>query len=343
MTAKHEDKDRGAHKIENKFQRRSGRQIKATSKAEEARKHGVVGLPESSVSSPPEMSRASLLQESSSRKMAPNRPSRAARPRQATNTIASTPRVSHARGFTLPTFSPDAFFIYYWPCPRPQIFPAISETYRAWKLAQDKFECETDIDDGADDWNEFAGNLIDYESTERFHFTIAGSFLARAKRAYRAGCTWATFEQGERRIDSSAKAKMMADPAARAKWVPEVLDNELRLAIFDVIAKRLCNEIWLEEYVVSQSSQGKRDSKVEVSSGQTRHAGHFDQSAAESALEQTPSYEDEFSERPKPTGWLQDKLLLWQPIYGDETNLPRGLDEARESSTVGMKGHDLTQ
>nr|POE94572.1 hypothetical protein CFP56_16811 [Quercus suber] len=327
MTAKHEDKHRKVRKSEDKVQRRSRRHIRPTSKADEARKDGVVGLPNPSAISPRRSSRSLVRQVEASavRAMASGRQQIAARSDQPE---ATAPKVSYARGFLLPNFGPDTFLIYDWPLPRPQTFPAISDTYRTWKIARDKFEGDIDVDDGADDWYRFAGNLDDHVSPRSFLYAITSVFLARAKRAFRAGRIWAKFEQKERSIDVSGMSRKICDPVARAKWIREILDNDLRLAIFDTIAARLCNEIWLEEYVAVDSSQSKRDSKVEFESSQL-HKGAFEQ-PAEVFVPQGSSCEDDTSGRLRPKAWLRDPHGMWQPIYAQEMHLPNGLNGARK-------------
>lgn len=246
------------------------------------------------------------------------------------NSVA--PGVLHTRKFTLPAFSPDTFFTYHWPSPPPLKFPAISDTHRTWKNKRDQFEAETDQDNGADDWLDFAGDPVGYESIERFLFCIAGTFLARAKRAFRAGRSWPHFEKTEREIEPNAEVKLIENPAKKALWMGETLDNELRLAIFDVIAHRLCTEIWLQDYPTpAQKCEGKVSHGGQRSTpGKIREVGR---------IESAPSFDDNGHVRPQSPCWMTDRPGLMQPLYADETRLPSGIaDAVQEAMAVVQNG-----
>ncbi len=170
----------------------------------------------------------------------------------------------------IPTFTPQEFIIYYWQFPTPKNFLKLSDSRKNWKRKIDEQEKTQYIDDGCDDWYEFCGNRASYPAKDRngfaMEFAVASSFLKRAKRAFWAGQSWTAFEFQERIIDSEMQAKQDLDPKRQALLLEEALDNKLRLAIFDALKRRLCEEIWLEAYIdppgLVKLQLPKKDSKV---------------------------------------------------------------------------------
>ena len=117
--------------------------------------------------------------------------------------------------------------------------------------------------DMVDDWTEFATPGPSDRTTLKS--SVVSTFVRRAKRALRAGKSWQVFEEEERSIDSSENAKAETDPEVKAKLEEYVLDNDVRLAYFDTIKERLCDEIWEEALPerAEPSKKRKKDSKVD--------------------------------------------------------------------------------
>lgn len=148
-------------------------------------------------------------------------------------------------------FDADKLAVYFWQSPHPKTFLNLSASQKAWKERVDQEDAMIDFDDGADDWCEISGNPVDYIDHRRnglaVEYRVASTFIKRAKRAFRAGKTWEEFELDERTIDSGSKAGepdfWRAEPL-----IEQPLDNNLRLAVFDMLKPRLCEEIWLRPY-----------------------------------------------------------------------------------------------
>lgn len=206
-------------------------------------------------------------------------------------------------GTLLPSFGPDTFTIYDWGRPLPTSFHDLSESRRSWKVAADKTDAETYIDDGSDDWCEVDGKSKGYPGASEeqrktsMYYCVARIFVNRAKCAFRAGQPWADFELAEMAID--------------LQGIQDGLSNRLRLAIFDVIKARLCNEIWSEQHPSQCRSAGRK----KVDSKFTTPA---------------PSVEPEDERVGDPSlevaGWLKDgddEYATWHCIYRDD---PRAND-----------------
>ena len=177
------------------------------------------------------------------------------------NPRASTERIAPQRNGTLTLqdyaramlerIELGGFRIYSWPYPPPKSFPTTSERHREWKRKQDALEESEEFEDIeiADDWANFCGKWYIYGPHQGdMERCIARTFVDRAKRAFRMGAPWSTFADGELAIDSLAEAKAEKDPEKRKLLIEWGLDNQLRLAVFVAIRKRLCTEIWLEEF-----------------------------------------------------------------------------------------------
>lgn len=136
--------------------------------------------------------------------------------------------------------------IYRWQYPAPTDFLTLSESRLQWKIKTDTEEAASDLDEGLEDWDLLDADSAEvYPSLSDFKYSIARTFAIRAKRAFRAEKSWKTF----------------ADEEMQA--VCEI--HELRLAIFDDISPRLCNEIWLEAYPrAPEVQESKRDSKIDA-------------------------------------------------------------------------------
>ncbi|QIX00634.1 hypothetical protein AMS68_006151 [Peltaster fructicola] len=141
--------------------------------------------------------------------------------------------------------------IYDWPGPTPLGIDTVYHWHRTWKDEQDVREALVDHDEDLDDWFVKSGNAAAYSTTApvfTLQYSIARSFIARAKRAYRRGTTWEDFEDNELAIDSMSQAREVQNPYLRAIHTKEAVDNDLRLKIFYRIRHRLCVEIWLQPY-----------------------------------------------------------------------------------------------
>lgn len=182
---------------------------------------------------------------------------------------SSTDHRTAPDGTVIPSFAPELFVIYHWPAPKPakKDFPQLSQSHRNWKKKQDQLEGRVDqFLDGpydADDWTDFAGNplLYDGDALATREYSIGRTFVNRAKRAFRRGWTWEMFEKDEEAIDSLKAANIETNADRRALLLEEHLDNDLRLAVFDALKERLCNEIWLEKYIPNEASL-PQDSKA---------------------------------------------------------------------------------
>lgn len=182
-------------------------------------------------------------------------------------------------GTIIPSFDSQTFAIYFWPCPKPRDFTRLTPAQRKWKDATDRNDPLLFSDSElADDWSNFAGDAYDYPQPgirEKLskgnarEYAIASTFVARAKRAFLAGKSWEQFETEEEDIDSQVAA--LEKEPDRNKWqttLDEALSNSLRLAVFDQLKQRLCNEIWLQPYRL----RGPASIEARVKAEQNREA-----------------------------------------------------------------------
>ncbi|GAB7332567.1 hypothetical protein MBLNU13_g04347t1 [Cladosporium sp. NU13] len=143
---------------------------------------------------------------------------------------------------------PSRLHIYNWDHPIPKDFPNLPEALKAAKARTDAAEEEMDQDPELDDWHEFCGLESDLFSDLSLKTSIGFNFVSRAKRAFRAGRSWRSFEVEELAIDSRAGARALKDPREREIALSSSLSNSLRLYVFEQIKVRLCHEIWLQAY-----------------------------------------------------------------------------------------------
>ena len=240
----------------------------------------------------------------------------------------SLPRMANSNSPRMPAFSAAQFQIYNWRRPRPTSFANLSEERKAEKRRFDEQGKSTDIDDGSDDWYEYSGVREDYTSRDdgfAMEHSIACTFMHRAKRAFWAGKSWVDFEFKERVIDSEAGARSEKDERKRALLLEHALDNDLRLAVFDAVKKRLCEEIWLEPYRPATGLHllppSRTDSKVTTPDELPRaRASPADRNAEVS--QHSPTSE----ERQRGiTRWSVDGHGIRQPLYGNETTASHGM------------------
>lgn len=233
-------------------------------------------------------------------------------------------------GYDLPSLGASTFQIYAWPCPRPTDFPNLSTSRLDWKTRTDAAKKLADFDDGADDWEDFAGNAAYYDSPAAMASAVARTFVNRAKRALWANKTWTGFVRAQMAIDSEKLAKQERDPARRKILMEEALENKLCMAIFWRVAERLCNEIWLEEF----------PGRVQRSSREAKESGG-------NAGTPTRDLGDDDGE---PTGHGTnpiDHTQERQPIYASESVVPNGtwgpLVASREEANARMTATTILQ
>lgn len=156
---------------------------------------------------------------------------------------------------------PGKLMIYNWEHPIPKDFFNLPEGLKAAKARTDAAEGELDQDPELDDWHEFCGLESDLFSDLRLKTSIGLNFVSRAKRAYRAGRSWTSFELEELAIDSRAGARALKDPREREIALSSSLSNSLRLYVFHELKIRLCHEIWLHAYP-EDDVESMRDSAI---------------------------------------------------------------------------------
>jgi hypothetical protein len=156
---------------------------------------------------------------------------------------------------------PHKLEFYHWPKPLPKDFLNLSEEMKAAKARADAAEGETDQDPELDDWHEFCGLESDLFPNLRLKTSIGLCFGTRAKRAFRAGRSWTSFELEELAIDSRAGARALKDVREREIALSSSLSNSLRLYVFEQIKHRLVEEIWLQPYPADEVAS-MRDSAI---------------------------------------------------------------------------------
>jgi len=146
-----------------------------------------------------------------------------------------------------PEFLAARFHIYEWERPVPTDFLNLPDDWKAAKALVDAAEGARDDAPELDDWHEFCGTDLMLLPIP-LKTGIALNFLTRAKRAFRAGRSFASFELEELSIDSKAGANSIRDPVERAIALRSALDNNTRLYVYEQLKVRLCHEIWLQPY-----------------------------------------------------------------------------------------------
>jgi hypothetical protein len=220
---------------------------------------------------------------------------------------------------------PDRFAIYPWPLPRPKDFTHLPESRKAWKRAEDTRWAAAYIDDDADNWYMY-GNDGDIRC-------IASTWVNRAKWALRKGASWAVFEEEEKATYVEAIARATC---------PVVLSNVLRMAVFDVLQRRLLEEIWLS------APNEERPGLVRLQVGRPPLArlaqGPVD-SAMPSPAVPGSRYADRRFEMPTRQefakgikGWSVDKQGVRQPFYEGETEAPVSVVEQRNREMAARRG-----
>lgn len=110
---------------------------------------------------------------------------------------------------------PHKLHIYHWPEPVPKDFLNLSEDMKAAKARADALGGEMDDAPELDDWHEFCGLESDLFADPRLKTSVGLNFASRAKRAFRAGRSWTSFELEELAIDSRAGARALKDSRER--------------------------------------------------------------------------------------------------------------------------------
>ncbi|KAK5109622.1 hypothetical protein LTR62_006859 [Meristemomyces frigidus] len=132
----------------------------------------------------------------------------------------------------LPSFDDDSFSIYFWQFPPPRDYTNLRPYHQSWKIKQDQEDAEDEIMNDSLEWADQSLFPLDYGSSRNMYHALARGYVNRAKRAFRSGMSWEQFVRDE----TSLTDEEAADGC------------ELRLAILERIAERLCNEIWSQQY-----------------------------------------------------------------------------------------------
>jgi len=156
---------------------------------------------------------------------------------------------------------PHKLHVYRWEHPIPTDFLNLSESLKAAKARADAAEGDMDFDPELDDWHEFCGLESDLFPNLPLKTSIGLNFASRAKRAFRAGRSWTSFELEELAIDSRAGARALKDSCERDIALSSSLSNSLRLYVFEQIKHRLVEEIWLQPYPKDEVAS-MRDSAI---------------------------------------------------------------------------------
>ncbi|EGP90352.1 unnamed protein product [Zymoseptoria tritici ST99CH_3D1] len=181
---------------------------------------------------------------------------------------------------SLPSFSAQLLQIYHWPWPA----RSPSANYRMYKEAVDaQYASGTFVesndehialsdkipsDPDADNWDDFSNVIFDnYGSVKEFHHCVAAIFVSRAKRAFRAGKSFAEFHDEELAIDTDRARALETDPGRCQLHMELNLSNDLRIAILARIQERLCQEIWLQPFDPSAVSEIRQDARWESVAG----------------------------------------------------------------------------
>jgi hypothetical protein len=161
-----------------------------------------------------------------------------------------------------PLLRPAKLRIYNWDHPIPTDFLNLPDDVKAAKASVDAMEGHNDLDPELDDWHEACGLESSLFPDLPLKSSVGLNFISRAKRAYRAGRTWMSFETEELAIDSRAGARAFKDPHQRAIALSSSLSNSLRLYVFEQLKVRLCHEIWLQPYPEGEDAASMRDSAI---------------------------------------------------------------------------------
>ncbi|KAF2161127.1 hypothetical protein M409DRAFT_59390 [Zasmidium cellare ATCC 36951] len=239
------------------------------------------------------------------------------------STAVATPDIA-----TSPAFAANSFMLDGWPRTLPE---DVVELHAKWGDRKDHATTadiiETYGDDGADDWDDFAGNPNLYPKPGDLERAV-GSTLNRAKSAFRANKSWEQFEADEEALSSMRMAMLEHDPERHKILLRECLNNDLRLKVFNQLKERLCTEIWKREYVPTveaavplqpPSARTKKDSKVT-----------FSNEVAEGRKKQTePVEQDEYSVR----DW-HERHPVWNVPEGQYPN-PNNQDYRAHFKHIG--------
>lgn len=218
------------------------------------------------------------------------------------------------RKYELPDFDKIPDLIYPWPSDNDQrnsgSFLPLSNRLRALKTKMDAREKDFVGTAFLDEWENFVNPYEQDQDNSRFVDVVSRICITRAKRAFHASKTWTEFEKQE----------------LRAWTDEEELPKVVRLAIFDRLKVRLCEEIWLQTY------PDPRDSKIpspEVEE-RRRQPGHSARSSEAGLHPRSPRLTVE-SAASTPvhaqassctTRMVPDRFGMLQPLLGNETEPP---------------------
>jgi len=186
------------------------------------------------------------------------------------------------------------FHIYQWERPIPKDFLNLPESWKAAKARVDAEEGERDNAPELDDWHDFCG-LDNMLCPIPLKIAIGLNFISRAKRAYRAGRSFASFEQEERAIDSRAGAIAIRDPEERALALSSALRNADRMYVYNQVKVRLCHEIRLQPYPDAEGLTAARFVDTAASFNETGPSGGQSQE-----LRTEPELPEQFRELHQP-------------------------------------------
>jgi hypothetical protein len=161
-----------------------------------------------------------------------------------------------------PLLQPAKLHIYNWDHPIPTDFLNLPDDVKGAKAQVDAIMGENDLEPELDDWHEACGLEPTLFTDLPLMSSVGLNFISRAKRAYRAGRTWMSFEIEELSIDNRAGARALRDPHQREIALSSSLSNTLRLYVFEQLKVRLCHEIWLQPYPEGDDAVSMRDSAV---------------------------------------------------------------------------------
>ena len=215
------------------------------------------------------------------------------------------------------------FHIYQWARPIPTDFFNLSKDWNAAKARVDAEEGERDDAPELDDWHEFCG-LDNMLCPIPLKTAVGLNFISRAKRAFRAGRSFASFEQEERTIDSRAGAMAIRDPHERAVALSSALRNADRMYVYNQIKVRLCHEIWLQPYPEGEYLETARFEDAAASFNEADPSSHQSQ---QSRTE--PELPGQFRELHQPHG--PPPRMSYQSISG------LGEEDAERLNNVSLR------
>jgi hypothetical protein len=238
-----------------------------------------------------------------------------------------------------PLLQPAKLQVYNWDHPIPTDFLNLPDEVKAAKARVDALMGQNDLDPELDDWHEFCGLESTVFNDLPLKSSVGLNFISRAKRAYRAGRTWMSFETEELAIDSRAGARALKDAGQREIALSSSLSNTLRLYVFEQLKVRLCHEIWLQPYPEGDNEVSMRDSAIGTAAPTPAPS---DMSAVDLAMKRMEALPDRLRTMVPGTAPLV-RTRPELPGVGREVHQPEG-PRVRATQTnmrgLGMRGRD---